>query len=269
MADDSRNSWAGKWALVTGASAGIGWALAEQLAAGGAHLILTARRAERLHKLAADLAAKCGIKAEVFSADLVRPEAPAEVYAFTAGKGIEVELLVNNAGFGAYGRTNEIEESRLLDMIHVNCSAVVHLTRLYLPAMVERRHGDILIVASTAAFQPVPFIAAYAATKAFDLLFAEAVAEEVRDFGVRVCALCPGSTNTEFQHVAQQPDRAFRRAETAEKVARVGLEGLARGKTCVISGARNSVMITAERLAPRTLITRMAAKVMGPEGAKK
>jgi short-subunit dehydrogenase len=270
MAGDSQNRWAGKWALVTGASAGIGWALAEQLAEKGAHLVLTARRTERLQKLAAGLSAKHGVKAEVFAADLVRPEAPAEVYAFTAEKGIDVELLVNNAGFGCYGYNHEIPESRLRDMVQLNCSAVVHLTRLYVPGMVERRHGDVLIVASTAAFQAVPFISAYAATKAFDLIFAEGIAEELRPFGVRVCALCPGSTNTEFQQVAQQPDRAFRLAETAEQVARAGLRGLARGKTCAISGRRNRIMVISERLAPRAFVARMAAKVMGPgEGTAK
>jgi short-subunit dehydrogenase len=265
VAGNSHNRWAGKWALVTGASAGIGWALAEQLAAGGAHLVLVARRTERLEQLAAGLSAKHGVKAEVFAADLVRLEAPAEIYAFTAEKRIEIELLVNNAGFGCFGYNHEIPESRLRDMIQLNCSTVAHLTRLYVPGMVERRHGDVLIVASTAAFQAVPFISAYAATKAFDLIFAEGIAEEVRPFGVRVCALCPGSTNTEFQQVAHQPDRAFRVAETAEKVARVGLEGLARGKTCVISGRRNRLMVISERLAPRAFIARMAAKVMGPE----
>jgi len=149
-------------------------------------------------------------------------------------------------------------------MIQVNCSAVVQLTRLFVPPMVERKHGDVLIVASTAAFQPVPFIAAYAATKAFDLIFAEGIAEELRPLGVRVCALCPGSTNTEFQQVAGQPDRLFRVAETAAKVARVGLEGLARGKTVVISGGMNRLMIESERFATRRLIAKMAGKMMMP-----
>jgi short-subunit dehydrogenase len=266
----SRGRWAGKWALVTGASAGIGWALAEQLAAGGANLVLTARRTDRLQKLAADLSAKHGIKAEAFAADLVQPGAPSEIHAFTNGKGIEIELLINNAGFGVFGYIHEGDEARLLEMVQVNCAAVVHLTRLYTPGMVQRRHGDVMIVASTAAFQAVPFISAYAATKAFDLIFAEGIAEELRPFGVRVCALCPGSTTTEFQQVAQQPDRAFRSAETADKVARVGLEGLAAGKSCVISGARNNLMVEAERLAPRRFIAKMAAKMMRPEesGAK-
>ncbi len=153
-----------------------------------------------------------------------------------------VELLVNNAGFGAFGFIHEIPAERLLEMVQVNCSAVVHLTRLYIPPMVERRHGDVLIVASTAAYQPVPFNSVYAATKAFDLLFAEGIAEEVRPFGVHVCALCPGPTATEFQEVAQQPNRVFKVAETADKVARVGLEGLAKGKSFVISGAMNRLM---------------------------
>lgn len=260
--------WRGKWALITGASAGIGWALAEQLAAGGTNLVLTARRADRLQKLAAELSAKHQVQTEVFVADLVRPEAPAAIYAFTAGKNIELELLINNAGFGAFGYTHELPVEKLLDMIHVNCSAVVHLTRLYLPAMVARRHGDVLIVGSTASFQAVPFLAVYAATKSFDLLFAQAVAEEVRESGVRVCALCPGSTETEFQQVAQEPDRPMRVAESAEKVARVGLEALARGKSYVVSGAFNRLMLEAERLAPRRFVVKMAARMMRPRNTQ-
>src|SRR5580658_9141820 len=231
---------------------------------GGANLILTARRADRLQKLASDLAVQHGVKVEVFSADLTQHDAPSQIYAFTTSKKIEVELLINNAGFGAFGNTHEIPVEKMLEMIQVNCSAVVYLTRLYLPGMVERRHGDVMIVASLAAFQPVPYNSAYAATKAFDLLFAEGVAEEVRDFGVRVCALCPGSTNTEFQQVAEQPNRVFRSAEAAEKVARVGLEALAAGKSYVISGFRNKLMQEGQRLAPRRLVTKTAAKMMRP-----
>ena len=271
MANSSAGSigsrWRGKWALITGASAGIGRSLAEQLAAAGAHLVLTARRTDRLQQLAADLSAKNGVQIEIFPADLTRPEAPAEIFAFTNQKSREIELLVNNAGFGAFGYIHDIPEPRLLEMVQVNCSAVVHLTRLYAPAMVQRRHGDILIVASTAAFQAVPFNSAYAATKAFDLIFAEGIAEELRPFGVNVCALCPGPTTTEFQRVAQQPDRAFKVAETADKVARTGLEALASGKTHVISGAMNRLMMEAERLAPRRFVAKAAAKMMRPEGS--
>ena len=256
--------WRGKWALVTGASAGIGGALACELAAGGAHLVLTARRRERLEQLAKQLTEQHKVRVECFAADLARASNPEEIFAFTQGKGIAVELLVNNAGFGAYGEFARIALARQLEMVQVNVSAVVHLTHLYLPAMIERRRGDILIVASTAAFQGVPYITTYAATKAFDLLFAEALAEEVRRYGVRVCALCPGSTVSEFHQVAGQPDRTKGRQESAEKVARVGLRALARGKSCVISGLGNYLGTHGQRLAPRGLVTRVAARLFRP-----
>ena len=262
MTTNWRERWSGKWALVTGASAGIGLALAELLAESKANLVLTARRTDRLAEIAAKLHTKHGVKVEICGADLTRSDAPENIHAFTAGRNIEVELLVNNAGFGAFGFVHGIPAQTMLDMVQVNCSAVVHLTRLYLPGMVERKHGDVMIVSSIAAFQGLPLNAVYAATKAFDLLFAEATAEEVRRFGVNVSALCPGTTTTEFQEVAKQPDRVFRNAETAEKVARVGLEGLAKGKSYVISGARNRLMIETERLAPRRFITQMAGKMM-------
>ena len=269
MAGDSGGrtvkKWAGKWALVTGASAGIGEELARQLAAAGTHLVLTARRADRLQALASDFLSRYGTKVEVVSADLTQTAAPAEIYSFTSARGIEIELLVNNAGFGAFGYVHKVPTARIAEMIQVNCTAVVALTQLYVPQMIARQRGDVLIVSSVAAFQPVPFNSAYAATKAFDLLFAEGIAEELRPFGVNVCALCPGSTTTEFQNVAQQPDRTFRSPETAEKVARVGLEGMARGDTFVISGGKNRLMVELERLAPRRFVAKMAAKVMQPE----
>ena len=256
--------WRDKWALVTGASAGIGQALAEQLAAAGAHLVLTARRRDRLEQLAKELRAKHGVRVEAVAADLMLPRAPGELLAFTQGKGIEIELLVNNAGFGNYGPFYKSELSRELGMTQVNCAAVVHLTRLFLPAMVERKRGDVLILGSTASFQGVPFIATYAATKAFDLLFAEALAEEVREFGVRVCCLCPGSTQSEFREVAGTPARATAHQETAEKVARVGLRALAAGKSYVISGMGNYLMAQSERLTPRRMVTRIAGSMFRP-----
>jgi uncharacterized protein len=264
LSADFMKRWSGKWALITGASAGIGLELAKLLAAGKANLVLTARRADRLEKLAAELAAKHRISVKVVAADLAQPGAPAQIFDFTHQNLIEIELLVNNAGFGAFGYIHEIPFDRMAEMIQVNCTAVVELTRLYVPAMVERKHGDVLILASVAAFQAVPFNSAYAATKAFDLIFAEGIAEELAEFGVRVCALCPGSTDTEFQQVARQPDRVFRSAETAEKVARVGLQGLAAGKTTVISGTKNNLMVAGERLAPRRFVAQMAAKMMRP-----
>src|SRR5580700_2234182 len=153
-----QNEWKGKWALVTGASAGIGVALATQLAAGGAHLVLTARRRERLEELSLKLSTAHGIQVEVFAANLAQLDAPEKLYGFVRQKGIALDLLINNAGFGQYGELTQVETQWLLDMVQVNCTAVVHLTRLFLPDMIARRRGDVLIVASTAAFQAVPYI---------------------------------------------------------------------------------------------------------------
>lgn len=256
--------WRGKWALVTGASAGIGRALAEQLAAGGTHLVLTARRRDRLEQLAKELSGLHGVRVEVAVADLTQPNAPEDLFAFTRNKKLEIDLLVNNAGFGQYGLFHQSDPARLMEMVQVNCSAVVHLTRLFLPGMVERRRGGILILGSTAAFQGVPFFAAYAATKAFDLIFAEGLAEEVREFGVRVCCLCPGSTQSEFREVAGTPERVTSRQETSEKVARVGLQALAEGKSYVISGAANYLLTHSQRLTPRRMVTRIAGRMFRP-----
>jgi uncharacterized protein len=258
------SEWGGKWALITGASAGIGVALAEELAAGGSNLVLTARRKERLEELAQRLEAKHKIKTQIIVADLTEPQAPEKIHNFTGSQGIEIDLLINNAGFGAYGELPSVEVKRLLDMVQVNCNAVVHLTRLFLPHMVARKRGDILILASTASFQAVPYISTYAATKAFDLLFAEGLAEEMRPHGIRVCALCPGSTESEFHVVAGQ-EKFQRKAETAEKVARTGLRALAAGKSYVISGLGNYLGAQGERLVPRRMVTRIAGGLFKPK----
>jgi len=255
--------WRGRWALVTGASSGIGAALARELAAGGTHLVLTARRKDRLDELAKELSTKHQVMTQVFTADLADSDAPERIFAFTKEKGIQIDLLINNAGFGQYGEFPSIEKQRLLDMVQVNCHAVVHLTRLYLPEMVARRRGDVLILASTASFQAVPYISTYAATKAFDLQFAEGLAEEMKPYGIRVCALCPGSTESEF-HVVSGQEKFQRNAETAEKVAQTGLKALSTGKSYVISGLGNYLGAHGERLVPRRLVTRIAAGMFKP-----
>ncbi len=262
------DTWRGKWAVVTGASAGIGKALAVELAAGGANLVLTARRRDRLEELARELTTKHGIRAEICAADLARSTGAEEIFAFTKGKGIEVELLVNNAGFGAYGEFARTELKRSLEMVHVNVAAVVHLTHLYLQPMIARRHGDILIVASIAAFQAVPYFAVYGATKGFDLFFAEAIAEETRKYGIRVCALCPGTTTSEFHEVASNPNPERRHIETAEKVARTGLRALARGRSCIISGTTNFLGANIQRLFRRRAVTRVVARLYRPKKGK-
>jgi short-subunit dehydrogenase len=257
--------WRGKWALITGASAGIGKALAEELAAGGTNLVLTARRRDRLENLASALASKHNIKAQIFVADLVEPNAPANIFQFTQQNSREIDLLINNAGFGQFGEFSTVETSRLLEMVQVNCAAVVHLTHLYLPGMIARKRGDVLILASTASFQAVPYISTYAATKAFDLLLAEGLAEEMKPHGIRVCALCPGSTESEFLEVANQPERTRQRQQTAQEVAQTGLRALAAGKSYVISGLGNYLGAHGERLVPRRFVTRIAAGMFRPK----
>jgi short-subunit dehydrogenase len=259
------NHWQGKWALVTGASAGIGTALARELAAGGANLVLTARRRDRLVGLAAELSARHNIRTLVCVADLAQGVGPQQIFSFTEEKNIAIDLLVNNAGFGAYGEFHKSRLDRLIEMTQVNVTAVVHLTHLYLPGMIARGSGDILIVASTAAFQAVPYITTYAATKSFDLHFAEGLAEEVRHYGVRVCALCPGSTATEFFQVAGQRNHARRSPETAEKVAHVGLAALAAGKSSVISGFANWLGAETVRMVPRGMVARITAGIFRPK----
>jgi len=257
--------WKGKWALVTGASAGIGKALAEELAKGGTNLVLTARREDRLRSIAYELSSKHGIRSEIFVADLAEPSAAHAIFEFAQKKGLAIDLLVNNAGFGQYGELHLTDTDRLLRMVQVNCIAVLHLTRLFVPVMVSRRSGDVLIVASTAAFQAVPYITTYAATKVFDLYLAEGLAEELHPYGIRVCALCPGTTISEFHEIAGHPAHSKGRQQSADEVARNGLRALAAGKSYVISGLANYLGAHGERLVPRRFVTRVAAKMFRPQ----
>jgi uncharacterized protein len=263
-----RKAWQGKWALVTGSSAGIGEAIAVELAEAGVNLVLTARRRERLDLLAERLRSLHSVHTRVIVADLIQPEAPQQIFDATEGAGLQIDLLVNNAGFGEYG---EFLRSRLemqVNMVQVNCTAVVHLTRLFLPRMVERRQGAVMIVASTASYQPVPYLATYAATKAFDRFLAEAVAVEVKRFGVRVSALCPGPTESEFGEVAGSRSRNKGKAQPAQEVARRGLEGLAAGKPWVVPYVRGRLQVFGQRFFPRTFITQAAERMLRPDNAE-
>ena len=254
--------WQGKWALVTGASAGIGAELARQMAASGANLVLTARRSDRLAQLAQELIQRHKIQAETVCADLTQSSGCDDIFAFTQQRNLPVEVVINNAGFGAAGAFRKLDLQRQLDMVQVNVAAVIKLTYLYLPAMLERRSGYVMIVASTAAFQSVPYLCVYGATKGFDLLFAEGIAEELRNTGVRVSALCPGGTESEFQQVAGTRERRGR--APVDKVVRDGLAALADGRSMVIPGWGNWVGMEAQRIVPRRLVTRAVAKLYHP-----
>lgn len=247
--------------LVTGASSGIGRELARLFASDGAKLVLIARSEGRLRELAGELAAKYGAEAQILPADLSRPASPGEIVDALAQQHIDVDVLVNNAGFGAHGPVAGIGVERQLEMIDVNVAALTSLTALLLPGMLERRRGAILNVASTAAFQPGPNQAVYCATKAYALSFTEALAEEVRGSGVRVCCLAPGATDTGFAAQAgMQGTRLFRRGVMdAGRVAKAGHTGLQQGKTLVIPGLRNRILAFSVRLSPRVLVTRITA----------
>lgn len=252
-------TWRGQWALITGASSGIGAEFARQLAASGTNLVLTARRADRLEALADKLHLDHGVQVEIFPADLEQSTAPAEIHRFVAAKNIEIGLLVNNAGYGSFGEFSTLDGDREASMVNVNCTAVVRLTHLFLPGMIARKKGDILIVASTASFQPIPYLATYAATKVFDRFFAEALAEELKPHGIRVCALCPGATTSEFFAVSAMPDTG--KPAPAETVVARGLKALSRGKSTKVSGFGNWLGTEIQRLVPRRMVTSLAGKM--------
>jgi uncharacterized protein len=247
--------------LITGASSGIGRELARLYASDGAELVLIARSEDKLRELADELATKYGAGTQVLAADLNRPASPREIVEALAQRHIDVDVLVNNAGFAARGSVAEIGVERQLEMIEVNVAALTQLTALLLPGMLERRRGAILNVASTAAFQPGPNWAAYCATKAYVLSFTEALAEEVRGSGVRVSCLAPGPTDTGWAAQAgMSGTRLFRRGVMdAGRVARAGHDGLQQGKTLVIPGLRNRILAFSVRLSPRVVVTKVSA----------
>ena len=245
--------------LITGASAGLGEGFARAFADEKHDLILTARRADRLETLAAELRGK-GVAVDVFAADLSQADAPSELIADIAAAGLTIDTLVNNAGFGLRGPVAELDHDRQLDMIDLNCRALVALSLAVLPGMVAAGTGGILNLASLAAFQPGPWMSVYYATKAFVLSFSEGLHEEVRDQGVRVAALCPGPTRTDFADSAGMGDSALfgRFASDPDAVVRDGLAALAGNQAVKISGAMNLFAAEAIRFTPRGLARRIA-----------
>ncbi|HTQ57914.1 MAG TPA: SDR family oxidoreductase [Bryobacteraceae bacterium] len=247
-------------ALITGASGGIGEELARLFAAGNHNLILVARGAEKLESLAQELARAHGITARPLAADLADSGAPAHIFDTLIAAGIAVDVLVNNAGFGARGAYAEIEWETEAHMIQVNIASLAHLTRLFLPGMLARHNGRILNVASTAAYVPGPFMAVYYASKAFVLSFTDAIAEELQGTGVTATALVPGPTATRFAATAgNENSRLFRTSPVmdAATVARVGYEGLMTGKRIAIAGLRNKLTAFSTRVAPRATLARI------------
>jgi uncharacterized protein len=251
--------------LVTGASSGIGEVFARKLAARGRNVLLVARSEDKLITLCNELGRSNSIRAQHVALDLSQPESAARLVEETEKRGLVVEMLVNNAGFGSFGDFTKLELERELNMIDLNVRSLVDITYRFLGPMRQRKQGAIINVASTAGFQAVPFMATYAATKAFVLSFSEALWEENRPHGIKVMALCPGVTETNFFEAARGKKPPARAAQTPEDVVETALRGLARGKSHIISGWTNRAMTEAERLVPRDLVTRMAGRMMRGE----
>jgi uncharacterized protein len=251
-------------ALITGASGGIGYELAKLFAADGYNLVLVARSADKLNNLAADLAQTYGSSVTVLAKDLSDPAASAEIWADLQARGLTVDVLINNAGFGAHGLFAQSDLAEQLQMIHLNIISLTHLTRLLLPGMLERGFGRILNVASTGAFAPGPLMAVYCATKAYVLSFSEALSEEMRGTGVSVTALCPGVTRTGFQARAQVGNMRLLQgpAMTAAEVAKMGYKSLAQKQAVRVTGFANQLLVFGLRFTPRWLTRRLSHQIM-------
>jgi short-subunit dehydrogenase len=259
--DDGPFAYRGRWALVTGASMGIGEAFAWALAGRGMHVVLCARSEDRLQALAQAIRAKHGVQTHVVAADLARPGAAAEAWAGSSD-GRDIHLLVNNAGFGLHGRFEALPADRQGEMVALNCTAVLELAHLALNAMRPRGRGGIINVASVVAFQPVPWMATYAATKAFVLSLSAALAEENRGSGIRVLCLSPGSTPSGFQATAGTRLRANQPGLLQPReVVDDALDAFDAGKTQVAPGLANRVATTLGRLLPIGTVTRIARRI--------
>ena len=255
-------------ALVTGASSGIGEALARRIAQNKRNLVLVARRADRLRSLASALEREYGIHAHVLAQDLVQPGAVAALLDKLGAQGLVVDWLVNNAGFGTAGRFADLPVERELEEVRLNVETLVELTGRCLPGMLKRGRGVVMNIASVGGFAPGPYMATYAATKAFVLSFTEAIAAEMRGTGVEVLCVCPGFTRTEFQDKAAVdvhlvPEFAWMSADAvaAEALAAVGKRAV------LVNGTLNSLMTSTLKLVPRTMLTRVVGSLLKPKAA--
>jgi uncharacterized protein len=246
--------------LITGASSGIGRELARCFAAERCKLILVSRKRDVLNAVAEELHRAYKTHAEVLPADLSEPAAPGRIFSHLESTGTKVDVLVNNAGFGLKGGFARLPLQKQMDIIQVNLTALTQLTGLFLPGMLARKRGGVLNVASTASFQPGPGMAVYFATKAYVLSFTEAIAEEVAGTGVKVTALCPGPTVTNFfTGAASKPSRFFDMAAmSAETVARMGHDAFRKGRVVKVAGFGNAALAFSARLAPRAFARKVA-----------
>jgi uncharacterized protein len=258
-------SYKDKWALITGASAGIGEEFARSLARFGANLILTARREEKLRSLAEELRTAHNIRVEIIVIDLSLADSPQKLFSTVQVTGHPVRILVNNAGFGVYGKLNDTQLEQNQRMIMLNVYALSSLTQLFLPDMVAAGEGYIFNIASTAAFQPVAYMSNYGASKAFVLSFSEALWAEYRKSGVRALAVCPGATETEFFNVMGTKEPAIGKQDSPQNVVFEALCAMDHGRSYVIAGPwMNYAMAQSVRLSPRALVAKITEMMMKP-----
>ncbi len=254
-----------KATLITGASGGIGEAFARRLAAEKHNLVLVARTENKLRALCDELRAAHQITAHYVAIDLIDYEADRRLFDETEKQNLEIEWLINNAGFGSMGDFARLELENEMEMISLNIMALIALTHRYLGGMRARKSGVIINVASTASFQPIPFMATYAATKAFVRSFSEAIAEENRPFNITVTALCPGPTDTNFFNAAGAQPLQMKGMQTSEEVVEAALNAVRRGKTSVVSGWKNYVGAVFGTFAPNPLVTRTIGNYLRPK----
>jgi short-subunit dehydrogenase len=254
-------------ALITGASSGIGLDLA-RLMAPRFDLIITARNQADLERIARELETQHGNHVHVVLADLAKPEAPVQLFTEIERRGLPVDILVNNAGFGLYGSFAENDLQQELEMVQVNIAALTALTKLALSGMLKRKRGRIMNVASTAGFQPGPLMAVYYATKAYVIMFSEAIANELKGRGITVTCLCPGATATQFAGRAKMEEsRLFKMgAMKSADVAQAGYTGMMAGKTMVIPGFINKTLAMSVRFSPRKLVTAISRSLQERAG---
>lgn len=256
---------ADQWALVTGASAGLGAEFARQLASRGMHLVLVARRHDAMAELAQELHTKHGTRCEIIAADLSDPAEPQRVLHEIQSRGLVIELLVNNAGFGVVGEVDHADVNRLLELIRLNVAAVTELTYRLLPGMLERKHGAILNVSSLSAFQPVAYMGVYAASKAFVLHLSEALHCELKDRGIYVTAVCPGVTRTSFFDIAGAPGWLQKHSsQDVESVVKAALKALERRHQYVVPGWKNYLLTLLVRIASRRRVVKESTRYFRP-----
>lgn len=249
-----------KTALITGASSGIGWEFAKIFAQENYDIIITARREDRLKELKIKLDRQYQVNVTAFKCDLTQPDASNDIYQFTKNQGVDIDVLVNNAGFGRFGEFVESDMNVMADMVQVNITALMELTRLFAKDMVQRKSGDVLNVSSMASFAPGPLMSVYFATKAFVTSFSEALSVELQNTGVRVSILCPGPVISEFQRVAYDENSAItkkRKIPTSEETARYGYEAMKRGELIAIPVFKNRLLAWGVRCAPKFLVHSM------------